>query len=176
MRMVEPISLQTVLTYLTLISVPVGVLYHIMTLRNTRKNQEMTLETRQAQLFMQIYNRWNSADFLDAWDRYASHEWSTYEEFSLVFDDPRGRRSIRILGTYFEGIGVLVKEDLIDIRIVAELMTSSIMSFWEKLTPVVEDARKRRRAPSLWNGIEYLYRELVRYTDEHPEIGESPDT
>jgi hypothetical protein len=54
--MAEPLTLQTLLTYLTLISVPVGVFYHIMTLRNTRRNQELTLETRQAQMFMQIYN------------------------------------------------------------------------------------------------------------------------
>ena len=49
------IDLQTLLTYLTLISVPFGVFYHIMTLNNTRKNQQMQLETRQAQLFFNLY-------------------------------------------------------------------------------------------------------------------------
>jgi hypothetical protein len=43
-------DIQTALTYLTLISVPVDVFYHIMTLRNTRRNQELQLETRHAQL------------------------------------------------------------------------------------------------------------------------------
>jgi hypothetical protein len=54
--MAEPVSIQTMLTYLTLISVPVGVFYHIMTLRNQSR-------TRQVQLFMQIYNRWTDPIF-----------------------------------------------------------------------------------------------------------------
>ena len=43
--MAEPVSLQTLLTYLTPISIPVGVIYHIMTLRNTRKNKQPQLKT-----------------------------------------------------------------------------------------------------------------------------------
>ena len=45
------VDTQTVLTYLTLISVPVGVAYHILTLRNQSR-------TRQAQLFMQLFDRY----------------------------------------------------------------------------------------------------------------------
>jgi len=47
----EPVSLQTLLTYLTLISVPVGVFYHVMTLRNTQRNRKLQLETRQTLQF-----------------------------------------------------------------------------------------------------------------------------
>jgi len=43
--MAEPVSLQTLLTYLTLISIPVGVIYYIMTLRNTRKNKQPLMKT-----------------------------------------------------------------------------------------------------------------------------------
>ena len=46
--MAEPITLQTLLTYLTLISVPVGVFYYITTLRNQNR-------ARQAQLLMQMH-------------------------------------------------------------------------------------------------------------------------
>jgi hypothetical protein len=41
-------TLQRVLTFVTLISVPVGVFYIIMTLWNTRKNQELEIENRMA--------------------------------------------------------------------------------------------------------------------------------
>jgi hypothetical protein len=63
------IDLQTVLTYLTLISVPVGVFYHIMTLRNTRKNQQLILETRRAgwRVFAVAFAVWP-----------AFHAWSGY--------------------------------------------------------------------------------------------------
>ena len=58
------IDLQTVLTYLTLISVPVGVFYHIMTLRNTRRNQQLTLENRNAQLLMRIYDKYTETELM----------------------------------------------------------------------------------------------------------------
>jgi len=54
--MAEPVTLQTLLIYLTLISVSVGVFYHVMTLRNTRKKQQMQLDTRQAQMFTHLYS------------------------------------------------------------------------------------------------------------------------
>jgi len=57
-------DVETLINLLALISIPIGVFYHIMTLNNTGKNQELTikaqnhaLETRQAQLFMNIYNQ-----------------------------------------------------------------------------------------------------------------------
>ena len=56
------IDLQTILTYLTLISVPVGVAYHIMTLNITRKNQQMQLENRKVQLYMQLLDRFASEE------------------------------------------------------------------------------------------------------------------
>jgi len=39
-----------------------GFTYYVMTVRNSQRMQQMTLETRQAQLFMQVYDRWASRD------------------------------------------------------------------------------------------------------------------
>ncbi len=75
------IDLQTVLTYLTLISVPIGVFYHIMTLNNTRKNQKMQLETRQAQLFMQIYHGMSSPEFYMRSDELLKMEWEDFDDY-----------------------------------------------------------------------------------------------
>jgi hypothetical protein len=42
---------------LTGIGIIVAIVYYTLTLRNANKTQELQLETRQAQLFMQIFNR-----------------------------------------------------------------------------------------------------------------------
>ena len=62
-EMAEPLTLQTLLTYLTLISVPVGVFYHIMTLNNTSKNQRQTLDTRQTNILMNLYKEWGTDEY-----------------------------------------------------------------------------------------------------------------
>jgi hypothetical protein len=74
------VDIQNVLTYLTLISVPVGVFYHIMTLNNTRKNQQLQLETRQTQLFMNLYETWRSPDF---------RKRSNFVNFQVEYDNLR---------------------------------------------------------------------------------------
>lgn len=65
--MVE-ITYQMVLSTLQTLSLGVGVIYYIMTLQNTRRNQQLTLETRQAQLLMQIYQELISEANLKTWN------------------------------------------------------------------------------------------------------------
>lgn len=50
------ITYQMVLSTIQTAELLVGIFYYIMTLRNQQKNQQLSLETRQAQLFMGIYN------------------------------------------------------------------------------------------------------------------------
>jgi len=89
-RMVEQFPLQTMLTYLTLISVPVGVFYPIITLQNTRKNQELARraqeqspETRQAQLFMDLYDTFSSKQYQKDRER-MFHIWE-FDDFDDFF-------------------------------------------------------------------------------------------
>ena len=51
------ITYQVVLSTLQTFGLLVGIFYYVMTLRNQQKNQQLALETRQAQLFMNIYDR-----------------------------------------------------------------------------------------------------------------------
>ena len=88
------IDLQTVLTYLTLISVPVGVFYHIMTLRNTQKTrelslkaQEQALETRQAQLLMDLYEAYRNPTFKKQFDHVLFRmDFEDWEDFNRKLD------------------------------------------------------------------------------------------
>ena len=75
------VDIQTVLTYLTLISVPVGVAYHIMTLNNTRKNQQMQLDTRQAQLYTTLWNQsFNNPEWMKNYLIMDKLKWTTFTE------------------------------------------------------------------------------------------------
>jgi hypothetical protein len=60
--MVEQVAFQTVFQFLQTVGILVGVFYYIMTLRNTRKNQQLQLETRQAQLFTSLSREFRSVE------------------------------------------------------------------------------------------------------------------
>ena len=80
--MVE-ITLPLVLQIIQTVSLVVGIVYYLIIMRNsqrtreltlrsqelTRKAQEQALETRQAQLFMQLYNRLNEGEFCESYGK-----------------------------------------------------------------------------------------------------------
>ena len=172
--MVEPVSLQTVLTYLTLISVPVGVFYHIMTLNNTRKTQQLQLETRQAQLFMNLYETFRSPTFRKQLDEVLFiiefEDWDDMQRNFDPVDNPDTRVSWFSVASFFEGVGVLLKRNLIDISMVDDLLATAIRMTWEKIGPIETESRKRLNLPRLWDDFEFLYKELMKYHEEHPEL------
>lgn len=179
--MAEPITLQTLLTYLTLISVPVGVFYHIMTLRNTRKNQELQLETRQAQLFMGLYETYKSPEFRKRHSEIINQEWETYDDFMEKYGsetNPDAWTRWMSTGAFYNGIGILLKQGLIGIALVEELLSNAVFISWVRMGPIVKDWRERDRRfeggrsskYNFFHGFEYLYNELKKWEQEHPEL------
>jgi hypothetical protein len=152
------------------LSISIAAFYYIMTLRNTQRNQQLQLETRQAQMFMGIYNQLNQADFINAWMAFMEMEWSNYEELKLIQDDSELGRYLWVIGMFYEGLGVLVKNNLVPIKLVAETITGMTRMYWEKFIPIVEEGRIELNLPRWYSETEYLYNELMKYLEEHPEL------
>jgi len=157
---------------LTGIGIIVSILYYTSVLRNANKTQQQQLDTRQAQLFMQIYDKWMSPTLSEAWNTIQKYEFKDYQDFKTFFmtwDEatPEHTAFGHLIG-YYEGVGVLVKEGLIDIRMVALLMTGMTTSFYSKLLPYAERARKEFGMDWFAIETEYLYNELTKYIQEHP--------
>jgi hypothetical protein len=149
----------------------VAAVYYISTLRNAQKTQQLQLETRQAQLFMQIYGQsHNDPSFLDAWRKVMSLQWNTFEEHRNLLKQDENARATQRVGSFYEGLGVLVKEKFVDIRLVALLMTIMTRTWWEKYKPIVEEGRRQMGYPRWMSESEYLYNELMKYIEEHPEL------
>ena len=90
----------------------------------TRKAQEQQLETRQAQIFMQMYDHsHNDQDFIKALQILLDQKITSYDEFQRKREEEEFKIAFTRVGFFFEGLGVLVKEGYIDIKLVALLMT-----------------------------------------------------
>lgn len=156
----------------------VAAVFYILNLRISQRNQELmlkaqqqTLETRQAQMFMNIYQQVTSKTFIQANNlAFEDSQWSTWEELQNHWKDTEFRESFNIVGTYYEGLGVLVRENLLNIRLVALLICGMTLRYWERLGPVVDDARKGMEFSRFLSESEYLYGELMKYLGEHPEL------
>ncbi len=181
------VTVETVSIVFTGLSISLAAFYYISTLRNTRMNQELsrkalelTAETRQAQLFIQICNQTlNNPVFMKGWYIIRESEWKDFDEYLEFMGEPGSENfnDVFIVGGILESIGVLVEEGLVDIRLVESLMRRVVIEYWEKIGPMLherarlwsEERAEREQILRVWKA-EYLYHELMKYLEEHPEL------
>jgi len=79
--MVDPTVLTMVRDIVAILGVIGGFTYYVMTVRSSQRNQtlslkaqEQALETRQAQLFMYIYDKWSSREYIKVRNEYSTWE------------------------------------------------------------------------------------------------------
>ena len=182
--MVE-ITLPIVLQIIQTVSLILGITYYLFIMRNsqrtreltlqsqelTRKAQEQALETRQAQIFWGMIDKAFSKEGLDYWRVLRNVTWSSYEEwFELRRDDLEYYYAYSWFSQLYECIGASVRLGHMSIKLLAHCMPNEHLHWWERYRDVIYERRKRlnhRRYLSEW---EYLYNELVKYLEEHPEL------
>jgi len=169
--MVE-ITLQIVLQLLQTAGILVGIIYYITIMRNAQNNQQQQLETRQAQLLMNLMNTYRSPEFRKQWHILWNLEWSDFQDFR---DKTEG--NIEIISawtsviTYFESVGVIAKYNLIDIKMIHSLLAGGVKIVWERYEPLIMGDRELfKQYATAWDDVEYLYNEILQYEQLHPEL------
>jgi len=171
------VEFNTVLSFIQAAGIIVGVAYYIMNIRISQRNQalmlkaqEQQVETRQAQLLMEIYSHLREDKFNTHYSRLMhGNDFIDYDDFQAKLnDDLEFRAMINYVCSFFEGVGVLVYRNLIDPQYVDDIMSSYVFQVWEKLGPFIKEAQTRSNRPELWDKFEYLYNETMKiYVQEH---------
>jgi hypothetical protein len=159
---------------LTGIGIMASILYYTSVLRNANKTQQMQLETRQAQLYNNIWNQsLNNPDWQRNYLIVSGLQFHTLEEYleQVPYNDYDSVNTLAIWGvsTFFEGLSPLIKMELIDLRVFYPTLYNLLKSFWMKILPILDDAREQL-SPTIWTESEYVYNTLTAYLEEHPEL------
>ena len=150
------------------VSVVIGVMNSIRSSREAKEQRQVEIETRQAELFMQIFNQWTNPEFALCYGniRYnEEYQWKEVEELQQKTLEPWNKerwKHFHSLFQFFEGIGVLVQMQLIDVTLVRNLFSHRIIWYWEYMKPWVYYNRKRVNDPNLADSLENLYNEMVK--------------
>ena len=157
---------------LTGIGIIVSILYYTSVLKNANKTQELQLkaqeqavETRQAQIFMGIYNTWRSPQFRESFIKLNSREWSDFQDWQSKYQpiqNPEEGTYEATVFTFYDGVGVFVRRGLIDIDLVDELLSNSFISLWERFRDIIYSIREFNNSPRMYQNVEYLYNELMK--------------
>ena len=154
--------------FLPLVLTGLGIIVSILYYTNTLRNQN---RSRRTQLFMNLYDTYRSLEFRKVWHTMLHLQFEDYEEW-----DQKYSQDVEILAahtsvmSFFEGVGVLLKQRLIDIEIVDDLLSVAIRSYWRKYQPVVNGTRKLLNEPKVMADSEYLYMQIMKRYSEAPDV------
>jgi hypothetical protein len=151
-----------VLTGLGLI---VAITYYSIQIRNQNR-------TRQAQMFMQMYNRFtDSISGTEHLEILSNSVFSSVSEYNALKEsDADFNKVFKAYAIFYEALGVLVKEGLLDVRFIALMWGGTTRMYWEKIVPIIEDLRDYYNYPRNLSETEYVCKEVIKYMKDHPEL------
>jgi hypothetical protein len=138
--------------------------------KKEQETRERELETRQAQMFMNIHQALYSPWFEEQEFILLNSKLKNFEDWNKLQKNKELWTAFGSMHAYYEGIGILVKDGLLDIRLVAQNMSGALRWFWESHRDMVFEARKELKWPRLMIEVEYLYNALNEYAAKHPEF------
>jgi len=159
------VDIDTLSIVLTGIGLMIAITYYTLTLRNANK-------TREAQLFIQIYSRL-TPEFMEAWEEIYSSKMETFEDFQELYnreENPERYRRLMTVLTFYEGLGTLVKEGLVNIRSVSLMVGETTIQVWNVLRKVAPGLREEYGSDRVWSETEYLANRIEKYLGEYPDI------
>ena len=157
--MIEQATLQTLLMIFQTLSIMVGVIYYITSLRNQSRSRQI-----------QIINASSTANIDFEFMNWEIKDFNTFMSKHGPEADPEGYKSFMMWFNVLEQRGVYVREGLLDIRLVCLMSGGTIKESWEMYFGIFEEWRTRYNRPRDWIEGEYLYNQVLEYHKKHPEI------
>ena len=134
-----------------------GVVLTVIELRNLVKQ-------RKSDLLMRLHLAFSTKENSEVVLKYLSTEYKDYDDFVQKYGLPFAEGPVQtvflVVGNFFEGIGILLKNRFVDIDLVTELF--AVEPFWLKWKPLVEGTRKQYGGPRMLEWFEYLYDEVKK--------------
>jgi hypothetical protein len=167
--MVE-ITISIVLQIVQTVGILVGIVYYLTIMRGSQKTQQLQLETRKAQLYMQLFVRITSEDFIKKSLETLKIEYDNVDEFmEKYFEGPDSSMQAKLFSMFWhiDGLGYMISQKLIDPEMVYTFGGGFAQVWhWKKWEPVIMRIRKRRDSPDFMKWFEYTAKEMMRIREE----------
>ena len=138
-----------------------GVVYYVLQMR-------IQTRMRRTDLIVRI-NPWFSIspkELIDYANTVLALEFKDYDDFVQKYGSLYGGRpeanALRTMLNWLDGLGMLLKRNLVDIDIVVDSYGGIAQVFWEKVKPLVEGYRKDAHYPHHYERVEYLCSEIEK--------------
>jgi hypothetical protein len=136
----------------------IGVVYYVLEMRHQEK-------MRKTDLLVRLYSTWVNKEFSEATLKTWNLEFKGYDDFVKKYgpwySETEVYVALRMVGSFFELIGILLSSDLVDAKMVTNTFGIPIETTWKKIKPLVEGGRKIY-GKYLYHNFECLYNEMKK--------------
>jgi hypothetical protein len=142
--MVDLALLQSVSYMAGALGVCVAAIYYVMNLRVQQTNMKATLQSREAQLFDSLYQRFSTSEYCKQYITCMTMSWQSYEDFMKKYPN-KGYEAQQFysLCNWYKTMNLLVEQGYVSADAMGRLIAFDFIGFWEKFKPIVEGMRRR---------------------------------
>ena len=154
------VSIESILILCSLLALCISIFYHsrAVTEQNRIKSAELRLEQIRFindsiadKALTEILWVWTWDDFDDYWTKYSPRA------------NPEANVTRRIARNYYVALASMVRNRDLDIGLLYELNPSGVTRYWEKISPIALEFRKRNNYPDYLEPIEYLAARIAEH-------------
>jgi hypothetical protein len=133
-------------------SIIVGVVFTILEIRHLNR-------VRRTDIIMKIYEKFGTKEMVEAVNKVGATEFTNLKEYR----EKDGFTSITQVAILFDGVGVLLEQGLIDMKMVDHLFGPTLDILWVRMKPVIYAMREGLKEPAFFAHYEYLVNRLDSY-------------
>jgi hypothetical protein len=142
-------DITVIATIVTTISVLIGVIFTILELRHLSI-------ARKTEIIMKIYDRISTREIIESMSDIGNAKFATFKELQEKYSVTEAVE----IAALFEGIGVLLEQKLIDIKMNDHLFGPTLSMLWSNMAPLIHEMRTGMNEPFFFSHYEYLITRL----------------
>ena len=163
------ITIEQVIYVIPILALTASILYYSFNLRTANKAQQLAIESRQAQIFMNLYDTYRDKEFRSYTTELRGWSWQDFDEFWDKYGEANNPEAWNIwitVALFYNGMGVLLMKNLIEIELIEELFSNVVFGAWSRMGDIILEHRNRQKrhlaSRDTFHGFEYLYKELEK--------------
>jgi hypothetical protein len=156
------ITIETISIVFTGLSISFAAFYYINTLRNQSR-------ARKIEMFMRLYENRTSTDVVRRFFTVMQSNWEDYDDYLQKYDSTVNPEHAAVRNShwaFYEGLGLLLRDGLIDRETVYTLQGVPCLLNWFKWETVIVEIRKGTLGDDWMENFEYLADEMIRMRQE----------
>ena len=151
------LDIPTVSVLIASASVAGSAIYYLIETRHQRR-----MRRTESIITLSPWFSMDAKDIQEAISNVCSAEYTDYKNYLAKYDGKPEQRSLKLLGNYFEGIGLLVSRKLVEIDLVFDFWGDVAESVWDGNEEIINGMRKDSGTPYTFEYWESLVKEFKK--------------